>query len=198
MYSKYIKNILDLIFAVVCIVIMFPVLICISLLILCCDRYSPLFIQKRVGKNLQTFSIYKFKTMSNARDKEGKLLEETKRVTRLGAILRRSGLDELPQLFNILKLEMSFIGPRPLPVWYINTEDYAQRKRHEVLPGITGLAQITGRNSLSWPEKFKLDNLYIEKISFSTDAKILIKTIFSSKGYDAVNFKHAISEPENK
>ncbi|WP_417886173.1 sugar transferase [Zunongwangia sp.] len=196
MYSKYIKHILDIVFAIFCLVLMLPVFIIIYLLILCCDRLSPLFIQNRVGKHLKSFPIYKFRTMNNQRDSKGKLLNESERVTKLGSFLRRTGLDELPQLVNILKLEMSFIGPRPLPVWYIDVNDPIQKQRHRVLPGITGLAQITGGNSLSWPEKFKLDNLYIEKLSFLIDIRIFIKTILSSKGYDALNFEHAISKPE--
>ncbi|MFC6860149.1 sugar transferase [Zunongwangia atlantica] len=198
MYRKYVKSTADFIFALFTVVLFLPVFIIITLLILILDGFSPFFIQDRVGKDARSFRIYKFKTMNDKKDSEGKLLKEELRVTPLGRILRQSGLDEIPQLFNILKFEMSFIGPRPLPVYYIDLEDKLQRDRHRVLPGITGLAQITGRNSLKWPEKYRLDNYYIENHSFWLDLKILLKTIVSSNGYDAVNFEHVISEKKSE
>ncbi|MCC4227644.1 MULTISPECIES: sugar transferase [Zunongwangia] len=192
MYRKYVKRMFDFVFALFTLLLFLPVFVLIILLILIFDGFYPLFIQERVGKDAVSFRIYKFKTMNDKKDAEGRLLKEELRVTRFGRILRKSGLDEIPQLFNILKFEMSFIGPRPLPVYYINLEDKLQRDRHRVLPGITGLAQITGRNSLKWPQKFRLDNYYIEHQSFVFDLKILLKTIYSANGYDAVNFDHVI------
>ena len=198
MYRKYVKSTADFIFALFTIVLFLPVFLIITLLILLFDGFNPFFIQDRVGKDARSFRIYKFKTMNDKKDSEGKLLKEELRVTPLGRILRQSGLDEIPQLFNILKFEMSFIGPRPLPVYYIDLKDKLQRDRHRVLPGITGLAQITGRNSLKWPEKYRLDNYYIENQSFWLDLKILLKTIVSSNGYDAVNFEHVIPEKKSE
>ncbi|MCL6218883.1 sugar transferase [Zunongwangia pacifica] len=192
MYRKYVKSVFDFIFALFTLVLFLPFFVLIILFIPIFDRFHPFFIQDRVGKHTQSFRIYKFKTMNDKKDSEGKLLPEELRVTRLGRFLRQSGLDEIPQLINILKFEMSFIGPRPLPVYYINLDDKLQRDRHRVLPGITGLAQITGRNSLKWPEKYRLDNYYIEHQSFWMDLKILLKTIYSANGYDAVNFEHVI------
>ena len=192
MYRKYVKSIFDFVFALFTLLLFLPVFVLIILLILILDGFHPLFIQERVGKDTHSFRIYKFKTMNDKKDAQGKLLKEELRVTRFGRILRQSGLDEIPQLFNILKFEMSFIGPRPLPLYYINLEDRVQRNRHRVLPGITGLAQITGRNSLQWSQKFRLDNYYIEHQSFVLDLKILLKTLYSANGYDAVNFKHVI------
>ncbi|WBL21199.1 sugar transferase [Zunongwangia sp. HRR-M8] len=194
MYRKYVKSTADFIFALFTIVLFLPAFLIIILLILIFDGFNPFFIQDRVGKDACSFRIYKFKTMNDKTDSEGKLLKEDLRVTPLGRILRQSGLDEIPQLFNILKLEMSFIGPRPLPVYYIDFEDELQCDRHRVLPGITGLAQITGRNSLKWTQKYRLDNYYIENQSFWLDFKILLKTILSSNGYDALNFENVIPE----
>ena len=194
MYRKYVKSTLDFIFALFTMILFLPVFVLIILLIIIFDGFHPFFIQDRVGKDTKSFKIYKFKTMNDKKDSDGKLLKEEFRVTKLGKFLRQSGLDEIPQLLNILKFEMSFIGPRPLPVYYINLNDKLQRDRHLVLPGITGLAQITGRNSLKWPEKYRLDNYYIEHQSFWFDLKILLKTIYSANAYDAVNFEHVIPE----
>ncbi|MDN3593657.1 sugar transferase [Zunongwangia endophytica] len=192
MYRKFVKSSFDFIFALFALFLFLPILLLISILILFLDKLNPFFVQERVGKNAKSFRIYKFKTMTDAKDAKGNLLNEERRVTQLGKWLRKSGLDELPQLFNILKFEMSFIGPRPLPVYYIDLKDKLQRDRHRVLPGITGLAQITGRNSLKWPEKYRLDNYYIENQTFWLDLNIFLKTIYSSNGYDAVNFENVI------
>ena len=136
-----------------------------------------LFTQKRPGKNGEIFTIYKFRTMGNERDKNGELLPDEFRLKGFGKIVRSLSLDELPQLLNVLKGEMSFVGPRPLLIEYLPLYSERQKKRHEVLPGITGWAQVNGRNAISWGEKFELDVEYVENLSFWLDIKILLLTI---------------------
>lgn len=139
---------------------------------------SPvIFKQERPGRDEKIFTLYKFRSMTNERDEKGELLPETVRLTKFGVFLRSTSLDELPQLFNVLKGEMSIIGPRPLIVYYLPLYNDHQKRRHEVRPGITGLAQVKGRNFISWEEKFDLDVEYIEKLSFLNDLRIVLLTI---------------------
>lgn len=140
---------------------------------------SPIFfVQERVGKNGIVFKMIKFRTMSNETDVDGNLLEDSKRITKIGKILRSTSLDELPELINILRGDMSLIGPRPLLTEYMDLYSDDEFRRHEVLPGMTGLAQVRGRNLLSWSERFKLDVEYVDNISFVKDIKIFMETIF--------------------
>lgn len=139
---------------------------------------SAIFVQPRPGKNGKVFNFYKFRTMTNAYDSEGQLLPDDKRLTELGAFLRRTSLDELPQLLNIIKGDMSFVGPRPLAVQYLERYTPEQARRHEVLPGITGLAQVNGRNAISWERKFSLDVWYIDHWNLWLDLKILFQTVW--------------------
>jgi lipopolysaccharide/colanic/teichoic acid biosynthesis glycosyltransferase len=139
---------------------------------------SPiLFVQQRPGKNEKIFKLYKFRSMTNKKDKEGKLLSDEERLTRFGRFLRASSLDELPELINILKGDMSIVGPRPLLVQYLDRYNNFQKRRHEVRPGITGLAQVNGRNALSWRKKFQYDVWYVDHVSFFHDVKIILQTI---------------------
>jgi undecaprenyl phosphate N,N'-diacetylbacillosamine 1-phosphate transferase len=178
MYKDFFKPLIDRLVALVMIVILLPFLIFISVLIITLNKTSPFFIQERPGLNEKIFNLIKFKTMSDNKDSNDCLLEDYKRITKLGSILRKSSIDELPELINILRGEMSFVGPRPLLSEYIPKYTEEQRLRHIVKPGITGLAQINGRNLLSWEEKFNLDVHYVKNVSFLGDLKIILKTIF--------------------
>lgn len=163
---------------------------------------SPIiFKQKRPGYKEEIFEIYKFRSMTDKRDTEGNLLADDKRLTRFGKILRSTSLDELPSLFNILKGDMSIVGPRPLLVEYLELYDEEQKKRHDVRPGLTGLAQIGGRNQISWTERLQLDLDYIENIRFTLDLKILlitIKKVFVREGIEYVDKTESIYESLGK
>lgn len=173
----FIKRIFDIFVSLIGLIILFPVMLVLSLLI----RFklgSPIFFtQNRVGKNNKIFKMIKFRTMTDKRDAEGNLLSDELRLTSFGNLLRVTSMDELPELINILKGDMSLIGPRPLLVEYLPLYNERQKKRHNVLPGLTGWAQINGRNSLSWKEKFELDTWYVENWSMRLDIKIFFITI---------------------
>lgn len=177
MIYLFFKYFIDQIFALVVLVLILPLLILITLLLGISLKKWPFFIQKRPGLKQQIFSIYKFKTMRDTVDSTGALLPDFKRITPLGKIIRKLSLDELPQLINVLKGEMSFVGPRPLLPEYLPLYSKEQNRRHEVKPGITGWAQVNGRNTLSWQDKFKHDVYYVENQSFFLDLRILIKTV---------------------
>ncbi len=177
-------------FFTACLILLFvsPIFLIVSVLIFLFIGFPIFFIQPRPGLNGEIFSVFKFRTMSNLMDVNGQLLSDKKRLTKLGSFLRKLSLDELPQLINVLKGEMSLVGPRPLLVEYLPLYSAEQSRRHNVLPGITGWAQINGRNSLSWEEKFKLDVWYVDNHSFFLDLKILfltIKKIFVREGISA-------------
>lgn len=183
-----IKSFFDFIFSLIGILILAPVFIIISLILYFDFKESPFFFQKRVGKNNRIFSIIKYKTMKNTRDENGILLPDELRLTKLGTLIRKTSLDEIPQLFNVLKGEMSFVGPRPLLESYLPLYNEFQKKRHLVKPGITGWTQVNGRNSNSWEQKFEYDVWYVNNISFLLDIKILFKTVkkvFISEGISA-------------
>ncbi len=177
MYRIFIKRILDLVFAVLFIIPALPILLVAVFLTKLTSKGSAFFIQHRPGKDGRIFKIYKLRTMTLDKDSEGNLLPDMQRITKLGNLFRRLSIDELPQLLNILKGEMSFIGPRPLLVQYLEHYSPEQMRRHEVLPGITGWAQVNGRNAISWEEKFKLDVWYVDNLCLLLDIKILYKTI---------------------
>lgn len=178
MYKNLIKPILDFILAFLLIIVFSPIILIVALLIKLKLGSPILFTQERPGLNGKIFRIYKFRTMSDERDSKGNLLSDELRLKGFGKLIRKSSLDELPQLFNVLKGEMSFVGPRPLLVEYLKLYNQEQAKRHNVKPGITGWAQVNGRNAISWEEKFKLDVYYVEHISFMLDCKILYMTFF--------------------
>lgn len=172
------KRILDLIIASIALVVLSPVLVVTGLLVWIFHGRPVLFRQVRPGFRSQLFTVYKFRTMNEGRDAQGNLLPDEQRLTRLGRFLRSSSLDELPELFNVLKGEMSLVGPRPLFKHYLERYSSEQARRHEVLPGITGWAQVNGRNALDWDEKFRLDVWYVDNWSFWLDLKILLITLW--------------------
>ena len=172
------KRFFDVISSVILIIFLSPLFIVLILLILIFQGQKILFFQERLGKNHLHFKIIKFCTMTNEVDNKGVLLQDVDRITKIGNFLRRSSLDELPGLFNVLKGEMSLVGPRPLPIQYLGRYSQEQDRRHEVKPGITGWAQVNGRNAISWEEKFRLDVWYVDNKSFLLDIKILILTVY--------------------
>ena len=178
MYEKYFKRIIDFSFAFLLLLITSPILIISALAIKLESKGPSLFKQRRIGKNNKEFIIYKFRTMKVETGKNGKKLSDSERLTKVGKILRKTSLDEIPQCINILKGEMSFIGPRPLPIRYLPYYTEQEIKRHNVLPGISGLAQVKGRNVLSWEERFKWDVYYVDYLSIQLDIKILFLTIY--------------------
>lgn len=172
------KRCFDFIFALTALIILSPVFLIVAILIRI-NLGSPIFfVQERIGKDNKTFKMMKFRTMKDATDKKGNPLPDSERMTKLGSTLRSLSIDELPELINILKGEMSLIGPRPLLVQYLPLYNEEQLKRHNMLPGLTGWAQINGRNTLSWTEKFKLDVWYVENWSLKLDVKIFFLTIY--------------------
>ena len=177
MYKKFFKGFLDFTLSLVGIILLSPILIILILLGFIFMRGNPFFVQKRVGKNEKIFSLIKFRTMDNRKDKEGNLLPDEVRLNKYGRILRKTSLDELPELFNILKGDMSIIGPRPLLVQYLPYYTEKERHRHDCRPGLSGLAQINGRNFISWEEIFEYDLAYLANISIKNDFKIIFKTI---------------------
>ena len=181
------KRFLDILFAVFALAILSLFLVFLSFLVFCFHGQPVIFSQRRVGLNSRIFHIYKFRTMTNARDKFGFLLPESQRLTPFGSFLRSTSLDELPELWNILRGDMSFVGPRPLLVDYLPLYTSSQARRHDVRPGLTGWAQINGRNSLSWENRFILDVWYVDHKSFALDFYILIKTVWKVIVRDGVN-----------
>lgn len=172
-----IKRFFDLVLSSIALILLSPVMLLISIAILLTDGFPIFFTQPRPGLKGKVFNNYKFRTMRTATDRGGKLLPEEKRLFPLGRFLRRFSLDELPELFNILRGEMSLVGPRPLLVEYLPLYSPQQARRHEVLPGLTGWAQVNGRNALTWEDKFKLDVWYVDNWSFGLDVKIIFMTI---------------------
>lgn len=176
-YYNWIKRIIDIVLSFIAIVLLCPILICIAIFIKAKLGSPIIFSQERPGKDEIIFHMYKFRTMTDERNINGELLPDEDRLTSFGRKLRSTSLDELPELFNILKGDMSIVGPRPLLVKYLPLYNDEQRQRHLVRPGITGLAQVNGRNAISWEEKFKLDCEYVKNITFINDMKIFFKTI---------------------
>ena len=177
-YARYIKRLLDFILSLCAIIVLSPILLVLTIIGAIVMKGNPFFVQERPGKNEKIFKLIKFRTMTCEKNKDGKLLPDEQRITGYGNFLRHTSLDELPELFNILKGDMSIIGPRPLLVKYLPFYDEVQRHRHDVRPGLTGNAQAHGRNSLDWDEKFKLDIDYIENITFLGDVKIIFDTVY--------------------
>ncbi len=178
MYRSFIKPFLDRVVALLAILLLSPVLIVIFILLLIFQRGQVIFSQERPGFREVPFKILKFKTMRDQRDDDGKLLPEVRRVTKMGSLLRMTSFDELPQLINVLKGEMSIVGPRPLPTEYLMLYSKDQRQRHSVYPGITGWSQVNGRHEIPWAKKLDLDLYYIKHISLGLDLFIIVRTIF--------------------
>ncbi|MCO8194195.1 MULTISPECIES: sugar transferase [Anaerofustis] len=176
-YDKYIKRIIDFLLSLIGIIILSPVLLIVSIMVRTKLGSPILFKQERPGLNGKIFKMYKFRTMTNETDENGELLPDEVRLTKFGQFLRSSSLDELPEMFNILKGDMSIVGPRPLLVKYLPLYSERQSHRHDVRPGLTGYAQVNGRNAISWEEKFELDIFYVNNSSFMVDLMIFFKTI---------------------
>jgi len=185
MYKFFFKRFLDFIISFLALVLLSPIFIIVLVLLLIYNNGKPFFFQKRPGKDEVIFSIIKFKTMNDKKDEKGILLPDAVRLTKVGAFVRKTSLDEIPQLINVLKGDMSLIGPRPLLPQYLELYNKEQKKRHNVKPGITGWAQINGRNDVSWKKKFELDVWYVNNISFFLDLNIFFETfikVFKSEG----------------
>lgn len=180
MYKNYIKRVLDFFLSLVAIIGLSPILIVIIIWLLIANKGAGVFfLQDRPGKDGKVFKVIKFKSMTDETDESGKLLPNELRITPVGRFIRKTSIDELPQLFNVLKGDMSLIGPRPLKVQYLELYSTEQARRHEVRPGITGWAQVNGRNSITWTEKFKMDVWYVDNCSFILDLKIVYLTFKS-------------------
>ncbi|WP_025739888.1 sugar transferase [Aquimarina pacifica] len=191
MYTLFFKRFFDFVIALIGIVMLSPVLLVTTLILMFTNGGKPFFFQPRPGKKERVFKIIKFKSMNDKKDSDGELLPFEQRITATGKFIRKYSLDEIPQLFNVLKGDMSLIGPRPLLVKYLPLYSEEQSKRHDVRPGITGWAQINGRNTISWSQKFKLDVWYTQNVSFKTDIKIILLTI------KKVVYKEDINSGEN-
>ena len=190
MYAKYIKRILDLILSLMALILLMPLMLIIGILVAINLGNPIIFKQKRPGKDEKIFTLYKFRTMTDEKDEKGKLLPDSQRLTKFGKFLRSTSLDELPELINILKGDMSIVGPRPLLVEYLKLYNEEQKHRHDVRQGLTGLAQTSGRNAITWEEKFEKDIEYVHNISFIGDVKIIIKTaikVFKREGISGTN-----------
>ena len=177
MYVSIVKPFFDRFTALVVLIIASPILMLSVILLWFANKGNVWFLQERPGKDGKIFRVFKFKTMTDERDAQGNLLPDEKRLTAVGKFVRKTSLDELPQMINVLKGDMSIVGPRPLLVEYLPLYNQQQRRRHEVKPGITGWAQVNGRNALDWPERFACDVWYVEHISFALDIKILFLTV---------------------
>ena len=184
MYNFFLKPVIDFLFASISFIMIGPFFLSITILLWIINKGNPFFLQERGGINNSIFKVIKFKTMNDRRDENGELLSDEERLTRIGSFIRKTSLDELPQLINVLKGDMSIIGPRPFIADYLKIYNNFQKRRHEVRPGITGWAQVNGRNNLSWSNKFELDIWYVDNLSFLLDLKIIfitLKNVFFSK-----------------
>ncbi len=177
MYSSFFKRVIDFIVAFVALLIISPLFLILIMFLAIANDGKVFFVQKRPGKNGVIFSIIKFKTMNEKKDANGKLLSDSERITKVGSFVRKTSLDEIPQLLNVILGNMSLIGPRPLLIQYLPLYNDFQRKRHNIRPGITGWAQVNGRNAISWNQKFIFDVWYVENLSFLLDLKILFLTV---------------------
>jgi undecaprenyl phosphate N,N'-diacetylbacillosamine 1-phosphate transferase len=176
-YRGFVKRPMDFMLSLIAIIVLSPVLLLVAILVRTKLGSPVLFKQKRPGLNEEIFVMYKFRTMTDEKDDKGELLPDTVRLKKFGRLLRSTSLDELPELFNILKGDMSIIGPRPLLVQYLPLYNNHQKRRHEVRPGLSGLAQVSGRNAISWEDKFNLDVKYVDSVSFVNDWRIIFSTI---------------------
>lgn len=186
-YKTFFKRIIDIIVSLIGLLIVMPIFIIILLGLTIANSGKPFFFQKRPGKNGKVFSIIKFKTMNDKRGNDGELLPDSERLTKIGSFVRKTSLDEIPQLLNVFKGDMSLIGPRPLFVQYLPLYNEHQSRRHEVRPGITGWAQVNGRNAISWKQKFDFDVWYVDHLSFSLDLKILYLTVLKVVKRDGIS-----------
>lgn len=196
MYKRFVKRCLDFLLSLAALIILSPVLLLVAILVRCKLGSPILFKQKRPGLHEKIFCMYKFRTMTDAKDADGNLLPDEVRLTKFGKLLRSTSLDELPELFNILKGDMAIVGSRPLLVQYLPRYNERQRRRHDVRPGFTGLAQVNGRNSISWQEKFEWDVRYVENVSFLMDLRIIAKTVKVVLKRDGISSETSVTMEE--
>ncbi|SDE76265.1 Sugar transferase involved in LPS biosynthesis (colanic, teichoic acid) [Pricia antarctica] len=187
MYKRFIKRTLDIILSFIILVVCSPILIVTYILLTIANKGEAFFVQKRPGKHGIIFKILKFKSMNDKKGADGQLLPDSERITKVGQFVRKTSLDEIPQLFNVLKGDMSLIGPRPLLIQYLPLYSVEQAKRHNVRPGITGWAQVNGRNTVPWPRRFELDVWYVNNVSFNLDLKILWLTFLKVLKRDGIS-----------
>lgn len=193
MYRLFFKRLLDFVLSLLALIVLSPLLLIIAVLVRIKLGAPIIFKQERPGKDEKIFTLYKFRTMNDAKDKEGKLLPDEIRLTKFGKMLRSTSLDELPELVNIIKADMSVVGPRPLLKEYLPLYNEHQARRHEVRPGFTGYAQVHGRNSITWEDKFDKDVFYVDHISFFGDWKIIFQTIKTVVKREGINSKDSIT-----
>lgn len=195
MYPNFIKRLIDFFAALIGFIILSPIFIVVTIFLFISNKGKPFFLQQRPGKNERIFSIIKFKSMNDKVDEHGNLLSYEQRITKVGAFIRKYSLDEIPQLINVIKGDMSLVGPRPLLVEYLPLYNEEQRLRHKVKPGITGWAQVNGRNTISWQKKFELDVWYVNNISWLLDLKIILLTIKRVVKKEGVNSSENLNMP---
>lgn len=190
LYQKYIKRLLDIVLSGGALLVLWPVLAVLAVLVRTKLGSPVIFCQERPGRDEKIFKLYKFRSMTDARDENGELLSDEVRLTKFGRLLRSTSLDELPELWNIFRGDMSLVGPRPLLVKYLPLYNDEQRRRHDVMPGLTGWAQVNGRNAITWEEKFELDVWYVDHIGFALDVRIIwqtVKAVLCRQGISAEN-----------
>lgn len=198
MYRRFLKRLFDMILSALALVILSPLLLVLALLVRAKLGSPVLFCQERPGKDEKIFKLYKFRSMTDARDENGTLLPDDVRLTKFGKALRATSLDELPELWNILKGDMSIVGPRPLMAQYLPLYSERQHHRHDVLPGLTGMAQIHGRNAITWEEKFDWDLKYVQEQSLACDVKIVFQTVLAVLRHDGINNADDATMPDFK
>ena len=198
MYAKFFKRVIDFTLSLIALIVLSPILLILVIVTAIVMKGNPFFTQCRPGKDEKIFKLIKFRTMTNERDENGNLLPDDIRLNKFGKFLRSTSLDELPELLNILKGDMSIVGPRPLLVKYLPLYNDEQRRRHDVRPGLTGNAQANGRNALSWEDKFKLDIEYVDNISFAFDVKIIIDTVKTVIKRDGISSESSVTMEEFK
>ncbi len=196
MYAKCFKRVFDFILSLGAIIVLSPILIVLMIVGAVAMGGNPFFTQERPGKRERIFKLIKFRTMNNKKDKRGNLLPDEKRLTAYGKWLRSTSLDELPELFNILRGDMAIVGPRPLLVKYLPRYNKEQHKRHRVRPGLTGLAQVNGRNAISWEDKFRYDVKYVNNVTFKGDLDIIMKTVKAVLHRDGINSETCVTMEE--
>lgn len=197
-YEKYIKRLMDIVLSGGALLVLSPVLAVTAILVRTKLGSPVIFCQERPGKDEKIFKLYKFRSMTDARDENGELLSDEIRLTKFGKLLRATSLDELPELWNILRGDMSLVGPRPLLVKYLPLYNEEQKHRHDVRPGLTGWAQVNGRNAISWEEKFKLDVWYVQNLSFATDVKTMFMTVKKVFCREGISSETAVTMEEFK
>ena len=197
-YEKFFKRVFDIVLSLLALIIISPLLLVVTIIGAYAMKGNPFFTQERPGKNEEIFKLIKFRTMTNEKDCDGNLLPDEKRITKFGTFLRNTSIDELPESINILKGDMSIIGPRPLMVRYLPYYTNEERMRHAVRPGLTGYAQVHGRNSVCWDEKFQMDLIYVKKITFFVDFKLFFETVVTVLKREGINLEDLGNLDDNR